>query len=573
MVVVIFLTGMTTIKTKSNFMKTSKPFLLIQLMLLQFTLSAQVQWYQNQDGNNQYPNGTSAITVQAFNNSSFIACYLWTINNDDYTWKVSKTNVSGIEEKTFFVTGTTAQVEVKVGMDKTIYVLRKNYPIGMNPEYIVYKLDANLVVKAQKTITFPNGFNIINLNAFETDRSNNVYLAGDGQYPGIFSPEPASFVLKTDKNLVTKWKWMDSTQTSFTRLHVDGSGIVSVIADFYTFFPDVHLTRISANGQNIKHFTIETDPGRFTLSSALDDRNNILLYGSKSTAVGGEAMYLYKFSKQQEKIVYRKTHFEAAGLQLNDLKVDNDGNIFSLVAQFQSSGALNYKISSINSNTGNISWNHSIPFSQDSCNLLKLVVSDDDRFYAVGYRLTNNYFCKGFALRIKKNGNTFGNFPAPDSVNFQRLHWLCDGITDNNNRLIAIGGTSDLDTSTFNSSYLRAFAVRYSENKCDDDKPVQEVKTTVARSAETEKEVIQLTSKLVLYPNPVSEKISVAGLNKDDYDRLTVYNMQGAQLLNQSVSGISVEVVVNSLPEGVYLLVLKSSVTLKEKNLKFIVKR
>jgi hypothetical protein len=148
-------------------MKIFKPLLFIQLLLLQFTLSAQVQWYQNQDGNNQYPNGTSAISVQPFTTSSFIACYLWTINNDEYTWKISKTNMNGNEEKTFFVSGTTAQVEVKAGKNNTIYVLKKNYQIGQNPEYIVYKLDGNFVIKAQKTISFPNGFNIINLNAFE----------------------------------------------------------------------------------------------------------------------------------------------------------------------------------------------------------------------------------------------------------------------------------------------------------------------------------------------------------------------------------------------------------------------
>jgi hypothetical protein len=556
-----------------------KPFLFMQLLLLQISLSAQVQWYQNQDGNNQFPAGTSAISVQAFNSTTFIACYLWTIHNDDYTWKISKTNMNGVEEKTFFITGITAQVEVKVGKDNTIYVLKKNYPIGGNPEYIIYKLNGNFVVKGQKTITFPNGFNIINLNAFETDNSNNVYLAGDGQYPSGPGFEPASFVLKTDKNLVTKWKKMDSTQTSFTRLHVDGSGNVMVLADFYTFFPDLHLKKISANGQHIKHFTIAMDPGRFSLFSALDDKDNLLLYGGKSVGETAQAMYLYKFSRLQEKIVYRKTHFTAAGLQLNDLKVDDDGNIFSLVAQYPASGGLFYKISRINSGTGTISWNHSIPYSQDSCNLVKLVVSGNNRFYAVGCRQGNNYFCKGFALRINKSGHRDGIVPAPDSVNYQRLHWLSDGVTDHNNRLIAIGGTTDLDTTTFYSSYLRAFAVRFNDNNgCDyfgrpGTETETETTTIVAKSTETEKEVIQLTNRLVVYPNPVTEQMTVTGLNKDEYNSLSVYNMQGAQLMKQTINGETARVDVNALPEGVYLLVLHSSVTLKEKNLKFIVRR
>lgn len=555
-------------------MKILKTLLISQLLLLQLSLPAQLQWYQNQDGNNQYPAGTSAISVQPFSASSFIACYLWSTVNDDYTWKVSKSNMNGAEEKTFFITGTTAQVEVRVGVNNTVYVLEKNYPMGQNAEYTVYKLDGNLVVKGQRTISFPNGFNIINLNSFETDKSNNVYLAGDGQYPSNEGFGSASFVLKTDKNLLPRWSRMDSTQTSYTRLHVDGTGIVTVVEDFYTFFPDLRLTRISANGQQAQHYTIETDPGRFTLSTVPDDHNNLLIYGSKSVGDTAQAMYFYKFSLKQGRMLYRKTHFSAPGLQINDMKVDDAGNIFSLVAQYQASSELFFKISRINPNTGNIYWNQSIPYSEDSCNLVKLVVSDDDRFYAVGCRQSHNYFCKGFALRMRKNGHKEGDVPAPDSVNSQRLHWLCDGITDNNNRLIAIGGTTDLDTTTFNSTYLRAFAVRFTDNHCDAP-TTNSAETTMltGRSAATEKAAIQLTSKLMVYPNPVTDQITVTGLNKDEYDGLTIYNMQGAQLMKQSINSESARVDVNSLPEGVYLLVLHSSVTLREKNVKFIVKK
>jgi hypothetical protein len=554
-------------------MKTRRSFLFILLLLFHITVRSQVQWYQNQDGNNQFPAGTSAISVQALSASSFIASYLWTTINDEYTWKISKTNMNGVEVKSFFVSGTTAQVEVKVGKNQEIFVLKKNYPLGLNPEYIVYKLNSNLVVTTQRVIALPNGFNIINLNAFETDHSNNVYLAGDGQYPNGQGPGSASFVMKTDKNLVMKWKRMDSTQTSFTRLHVDRSGTVVVLADFYTFFPDVHLLYISANGQHVRNFTIETDPGRYTLCSALDVQDNLLIYGSKSAGGTAEAMYLYKFSRRQERIVYRKTHFMAAGLQLNDLKVYDDGNIFSLVAQYAATGGLTYKISRINSNSGNISWNHSLSYSQDSCNLVKLVLSDNDRMYALGCRQSNNYYSKGFAFRMKKNGQSDGNYPAPDSVCFQRLHWLSDGIVDQNNRLIAVGGTTDLDTNTFSSSYLRAFAIRFTDNNCDYGARPGTETSAVARNPGTEKEVIQLTNQLVIYPNPGTDQLTVTGIIKDEYDRVTVYNMLGAQLLQQTINGTTTRIDATTLPEGVYLLVLHSTVSLKEKNLKFIVRR
>jgi hypothetical protein len=556
-------------------MKTPKPLLVIQLVLLQFSLPAQVQWYQNQDGNNQYPAGTSAISVQSLSNTSFIACYLWTMNNDDYTWKISKTNSSGAEEKTFFLTGTTAQVDVKIGDENTIFVLKKNYPFGQNPEYIVYKLDRNLVVKAQMTITLPDGFNIFNLNAFETDKSNNVYVAGDGQYPDGGGFGSASFVLKSDKNLVTKWRYTDSTQTSFTQLHIDDQGNVMVVADFYTFFPDVHLTRISANGQSTRHFTIETDPGRYNLFTIQDDQDNLLIYGGKSVGDTAQAMFLYKFSRVLGRVTYRKTHFISPGSQLNDLKVDRNGNIFTLIAQYEASGALYNKISRINSNTGNISWNYSIPYSQDSCNLVKLVVSDNDRFFAIGQRTCGNYFSKGFALQMKKDGHLVGNFPSPDSVAFQRLHWLSDGIEDRNNRLIAVGGTSDLDTTTFSSSYLRAFAVRFADNghQGDNERPGTETAIPFAKNVLTGNEATQLNNKLVIFPNPVTEQLSVTGIDKQLFDRITVYNFQGNEVFRQSINETTARIDASSFPEGVYLLVLRSSITLKEKSIKFFVNR
>ena len=97
--------------------------------------------------------------------------------------------------------------------------------------------------------------------------------------------------------------------------------------------------------------------------------------------------------------------------------------------------------------------------------------------------------------------------------------------------------------------------------------------TPVARTAETEKEVLRLTNKLVVFPNPITEQLTVTGLNKGEYDKIVVYNMQGAPLLKQAINAGTARIDVSSLTEGVYLLVLHSSVTLKEKNLKFIVRK
>src|SRR6202008_5187558 len=110
-----------TSTTKSNFMKTARLFLLIQLfMLFGVSLSAQVQWFQNQDGNNQPPNGTSGTCVKKFNSTSFVACYLWKVKNDTNTWKISKTHFNGNELRTYYRSGIASWMEIRVSTNNTI---------------------------------------------------------------------------------------------------------------------------------------------------------------------------------------------------------------------------------------------------------------------------------------------------------------------------------------------------------------------------------------------------------------------------------------------------------------------
>ena len=551
-------------------MEIPKLFLFLLLLLLQLTLSAQIQWYQNQDGNNPPPNGTVGVSVQTLTPNSFVACYQWKIQNDDYTWKISKSHINGTEQRTFFITGPSAQVEIKVGQHNSVYVLERTFPLGQNAAYIVYKLDSNLNIKAQRTIEFPNSFNTFNMNAFELDNAGNVYFAGDGQYPNGPGFSPASFVLKMDKNLVTQWRRMDSTQTSFTRLHIDRWGRVLVIADFYTFFPDVRITRISSNGQHAQTMTIHTNPGRFNLFSTLDDDENLLLYGGKFVGDNAQAMFLYKISHLSGRIIYSKTHFTSIGSQLNDLKVDGHGNIFCLVSQYFGPGNQTARISRINSYNGNISWNRSFSYAQDSCNLFKLVMNESDQFYVVGEKRRRDIFSRGFAMRLKRNGQNDGNYTAPDSVAFQRSHWLVNGIIDRNNQLIAIGNTNDLDTLTNLSTYFRAFAVRFGSNNNNNTNDCN-----IARRGEDIPQAEEITSDnpLVIYPNPVQNQLILANLNDGEYDRMTIYNLQGARLLQQSVKGTATWMDVTALPDGVYLMMLHSPASSKEKSIKFVVSK
>lgn len=547
---------------------------------MQLTLSAQVQWYQNQDGNNPPPYGTVATAVQPFTSTTFIACYLWRSENEMNTWKISKSNINGAELKTFFITATSASIEFKAGRNNTVYVFERSFTPEYAPLYKVYKLDANLNVTAQRNIEFPNGFYIYNINAFELDNLSNVYFAGDGQYTtNNGETGSASFVLKTNKNLQTQWSKMDSTETSYARLHIDRWGRVLVVQDYYTFFPQVRIKRFAFNGQPLTTFTVTTEATRYSLNTVLDNDDNILMYGGKTVGESSQAMYLKRISRVTGNTVYSKTHFIALSSQLNDFKVDRHGNIFTLNTLYFSPDNQKSRISRINLSNGNIYWNHTINFSTDSSIFTRLVTNDNDRLYAVGEKRSGTFFSKGFAMRIKKNGQFDGNFPSPDSVAFQRSHWLADGIIDNSNKLIVVGNTSDFDTTTSSNSYFRSFAMRFGtppNNNCygrsgSGDEGMTEEEELVSNTEETEK--VELSTKLIIYPNPVQSQLNVSNIDLEEYDRVAVYNMQGAVLQQKNITTSTLRMDINHLPDAVYLLVLRSSTSLKEKNFKFVVRK
>ena len=558
---------------KSALMKMPKILSTLLLLLLYVVSGAQVQWYQNQDGNNPPPNGTVGTSVQTLTSSSFIACYQWSITNDQATWKISKTNIAGEEQQRLLITGTTALVEMKAGHHNSVYVFERNFPLGQNAQYTIYKLDTNLVETARKTIAFPNSFNIFNLNAFEMDKADNVYFAGDGQYPVGPGFGPASFVLKTDKNLVTEWSRMDSVEASYTRLHIDHYGYITVINEFSDFFPDIKIKTISPDGQQSIDKTVATDPGRNNLFSVMDDYGNLFLYGDKSITDSTQAVFLNKISRYTGLAVYSRTLFTSISTQLVDMKPDGRGNLFTLVKQYFGPGRQLCKISRINTTTGMLRWSRSFPFYRDSSNFVKLVINENDQFYAIGEKRSHTWYSKGFMLRLRKNGHSDGVYTSPDSVAFLHSHWLSDGVTDRNNQLIAIGGTQDLDTTTFATTYLRAFAVRFGGggNICNPGQAAKGITETTTELITQEE--FSPGSKLVIYPNPVQNELSVSNPGTDNYDKLVVYNMQGAMLLQQPVRGTDTRVDVRSLTEGMYLLVVRSSALNKEKSTKFVIHR
>lgn len=322
-------------------------------------------------------------------------------------------------------------------------------------------------------------------------------------------------------------------------------------------------------------FSVNIDADRYSLTTTLDNDDNIVMYGGKTVGESSQAMYLKRISRVTGNTVYSKTHFTAPSSQLNDFKVDHNGDIYTLVSQQFGPTDKKCMISRIHLASGNISRNNVIDFSTDSCNLIKLVMNGNERFYAVGEKKSGAYFSKGFAMRIKKNGQPDGNYHTPDSVAFQRSHWLADGITDNNNRLIAIGSTSDFDTVTATYNYFRSFAMRVGvNNNCNNRRGGEETineEENFTDAAQSEK--VELTTQLVFYPNPVQSQLNIFNINPEEYDRAVIYNMQGAMLQQHPINTSTARIDISNLSDGVYLFVLRSSAALKEKSIKFIVRK
>lgn len=559
-------------------MKTSRLFLLLPLLWLPFLASAQVQWYQNQDGNNPPPGGTFGSCAKSFTPQSFVACYQWGSENETYNWKISKSHVNGAEQRSFYVSGTWANVEMRVG-NNTLYVLLRSFPLDGSTFFKVYKLDTNLVVQRQKQITLPGDFFIYNINAFVLDDNGSVYLTGDGHYPSGVDVLPASFVLKTDRNLNLKWNKVDTSSTSFTQLQVDNAGRVFVVEDYYTFFPEVRIRKYNSSGNLLSTKSLVTDPGRFNLMLQLDEQGNQLLYGGQTIADTAQAMYLYKLSRLNGNVLYLKNYFNTTGFQLQDFELDDDGRIFTLVSQYESSGEQKSVIARINPQSGNMVWSQAYPFSADSTVLTKLIIGRSNNFYAVGARRNINYLSKGMAFRFNKNGQPDAGFNGPDSTNAQRSHSLIDGLIDRNDRLITIGNTNDFDPYTFNSTYFRAFAVSFGQRNnhhgCEDKSVVAEPLTTTARgTAVINEATLPANTKLLVYPNPAVNELLVSNVDVTAYEQLYVYNLQGGLITKQYIKGTNNRIDVHNFATGIYILVLRGGVLpLKEKTMRFTVQR
>jgi hypothetical protein len=77
----------------------------------------------------------------------------------------------------------------------------------------------------------------------------------------------------------------------------------------------------------------------------------------------------------------------------------------------------------------------------------------------------------------------------------------------------------------------------------------------------------------MIYPNPVQDYLVVSRINPEEYDRLLVFNLQGAQLQQHYIRSNTMRVDITGFTDAVYLLVLRSSLTGREKTMKFVVRK
>ena len=552
-------------------MKAHQPFLLVLLLCIQLNSSAQTSWYQSQDGQLQ-PNGTYAAGILSLTRQSFVASYMWRQENENYTWKISKSHVNGTEQRSFFITAPYGIVEMKTGYRNSLYLLLRSFPFAQDPQYTIYKLDSNLVVKAQRTISFAGSYTIFNLNVFELDEAGNLYLAGDGQYPDGPGYSPASFVMKTDKNLLTRWTRMDSVQTSYSRLHIERNGTVRLIEDFYTFFPDIKVQKISAAGQLQQTSVYQTYPGRQSLTTLMDRDDNLLISGT-TDGTAGQSLYLHKIARHNGQVAYRKTFFNAVAANLDDVELDEDGQLYVLMTQYFNTGS-QCRLARIQPRNGSLYWSRTFPFAQDSCMLRNIVMADDDRLYVIGDRRSGSYYTKGYAVQVKRNGQRGEAYIAPDSVAFARSFTLFQGISDQQNRLIVVGNTNDLDTVTGNSTYFRSFAMgmgrRHRDNDCDDDRHSNSLtESLMAKGAMAEAATLPVS----VYPNPATDRITVQNPDPVTYSQLLIYDMYGHILARQQSGSSTASFDLSRLSSGFYLLVLRSTGGYADKTLRFTIKR
>ena len=100
-----------------------------------------------------------------------------------------------------------------------------------------------------------------------------------------------------------------------------------------------------------------------------------------------------------------------------------------------------------------------------------------------------------------------------------------------------------------------------------------QIKSTEPKQAAARASVAEQDNQQTISYRYVDNNQVVVDLRDNTYDRLLMMDMRGTVILKQAISMGFSRIDVSNLGEGVYLMVLRSSLTLKEKSSKFVVRK
>ena len=75
----------------------------------------------------------------------------------------------------------------------------------------------------------------------------------------------------------------------------------------------------------------------------------------------------------------------------------------------------------------------------------------------------------------------------------------------------------------------------------------------------------------IVFQNPVRDQLKLSKIDPREFNRAEIYNRQGSLLSSRVITGPELRMDVQQLPEGIYILLLRSTLSLKEKSIKFVV--
>lgn len=82
-----------------------------------------------------------------------------------------------------------------------------------------------------------------------------------------------------------------------------------------------------------------------------------------------------------------------------------------------------------------------------------------------------------------------------------------------------------------------------------------------------------INAQLDVFKNDVHNQVQITDLQVEKFDRISVIDKQGTVLIKKTVNGSVANMDFSQLQDGVYVLGLFSSSNMKEKTIKFIIRR